>query len=412
MYETQQNRQNLPVYVTKIGSIRRQAATVLSYLLLFYAAIFLYIIPYIIPDLTIPRLKIFLPIFIVFLLFELLDKKIKLYTLDLLLILIILLSSLFNFYVEKVGDAIVISILLLTYKKQQIFNKTFLLIIYLFSAIAIIGQLLVYRDEVENTIILAVGDPNFSGLIMLLFFFFCWKNRFILGVVLSVVCAFLFVSRAYFLALAIFFVLFFLERINSQTRIINGLINLFSQKSRFFLILIVANLSLLFFSIYFLNYIEVQTGYKPRDLSRLQRLNDNSNLTRFTSNYVWLNLIQKDSDIALFGVPSQYNDEDELNKFFKSLGSRVVPHNSLFHIIAQRGILFCLVYFLIIDKILNKTYKKENFKYILAYLVFALFLHAAYGGPRLIFLIITLALPESKFKSKFKLSKQRWKSLS
>ena len=418
MYKIKQNKQNLSAYVTKVRSIRRQAATGLSYLLLFYAAIFLYIIPYIIPDLTIPRLKIFLPIFIVFLLFELLDKKIKLYNLDLLLILIILIISLFNFSIEKLGDALVISILLLTYKKQQVFNKTFLLIIYLFSAIGIIAQLLVYRHYELNIPVLAVGDPNFSGLFLLVFFFFCWKNRFILGVVLSLVCAFLFVSRAYFLALAIFFlVLFWLQRSNSKIKIINGLINLFFNKiffnkSRFFLILIVANLSLLFFSIYFVQYIEVKTGYDPRDLSRLQKLNDKSNLTRFTANYVWLNLIQKDSDIALFGVPSQYNDGGELAKLFERLGSRVVPHNSLFNIIAKRGILFCLGYFFIMNRIINKTYNKGNLKYILAYLVFSLFLHSAYGGAQLIFLIITLALPESKRKNKFKLNKGTWKRLT
>ena len=407
MYKIKQNKQNLPAYATKVRSIRRQAASGLSYLILFYAAILVYIIPYIIPDFTIPHFKIFLPIFIIFLLFELLDKKIKLYTLDLLLILILLIISLFNFSAPKVADAITISLLLVTYKKQQVFNKTFLFIIYLFSTISIIGQLLVYRDELDGTITLAVGDPNVSGLLMLIFFFFCWKNRFILGVVLSLVCAFLFVSRTYFLALAIFFGLFFLERINYKIIINNRLINLnlLFKKTRFYLILIVANLLVLFFSIYFIKHIEVKTGYNPRDLARLQKLNDSSNLTRFTANYAWLNLMKKDSDIALFGVPSKYTDVDNFYKLFDRLGSRAIPHNSLYYTIAYRGILFCLVYFLIIGRILNKTSNKENLKYILAYIVFALFLHGAYGGERLIFLITTLALPESKLKGKFKLSK-------
>lgn len=357
--------------------------SLLSFLIVFYAATALYVIPYG----TFPHAELFVPIITIVFLFQLVIGKIKLHKIDLFLILGILMVTFFiNISIPRIIDSFFIIILLIVFRNHQNLNRKYIFFIYFYSLSSIIYQLFTYR---YNTLpVLSIIDPNFSGYYMLLFFFFCFKNKLKLGILLSLCCAVIFLSRAYILSLSVFFVVLISEKFLRK-------INFFTKRSYFLLIIVGINFLLLAFSIYFINHIQINNTFVEReDIERIIHLKDESNLIRFTANIKVFNLIKSDFYTIFFGLKTHSEE------YVKEQLQYSMAHNGFLSIILYRGIFFSSLYLIAMGRIIRRLYSLENLKYILSVICFALFLHAGYQGVGLIFFISTLALPELKTHKK------------
>jgi hypothetical protein len=371
-------------------------ATFLTYVLLAYSFSALFIIPYG----TFPYARIFIPMIVAVFALEMIDGKITITLPDIFLSIGILLTNIIpEFTLARFSDAITIIILLFKCKELVIINKFFLRTIYVLGLITTVYHILFSRYfGDENTIILNSPDPNFSGFLALLLFLFCYKNKFFLGILVCLSCIFLLWSRNYLLALIVFFVLLCLEKFAP-----NFFKNFYrkANTTKTILVFLSLNLIVLFYSFYYIEKINspLVLGILRSDPNRFIALEDDSNWYRFNSNKEFFELLKNNQKILLFGAsfaqPVEKKVTDEENENYKHLfDHRVVPHNTIFHLILVRGILFSLFYLLAFTFILKRIYNLENFKYIFPILIFGLFLHSIYSGVFIIFIVSIMSMLE------------------
>jgi hypothetical protein len=376
-------------------------ATFLTYVLLTYAFVSLFIIPYG----TFPYAKIFIPMILAVFGLELIDGKITITLADILLSIGIILTNIIpELSLNRFSDAITIIVLLFKYKGLIIINKFFLKTIYWLSLISTVYHILFSRySGDQSTIILNSPDPNFSGFLALLLFLFCYRNKYLLGILICLSCIFLLWSRNYLLALIVFAILLCLEKFAPV------FFKNFYQKAnivRIILVFIFLNLSILFYSFYYTEKISspVSLGISRNDLNRFFALQDDSNWYRFNANKEFFELLENDPKIMLLGAPSselaKIKADNETENYDNLLAHGVPPHNSVFHFIFTRGVLFSGFYFLAFSVILKRLYRIESFKYLFPILIFGLFLHSIYSGAFIIFIVSIMSmLEEHRFLS-------------
>ena len=365
-------------------------ATGLTYVLFIYSFFSLYVIPYE----SIPFAKLFLPIVMILWGFELIDQKIKVGLVDILLSILVLISSVVpEFSLDRFSDAIIIIILLFKFKSIQTINPLFSRTIYALGSLVLTYHIFFSRYFRDSAIVVINNpDPNFSGFLCLLLFLFFFKNKYWLGVGICLSATFLLWSRNYVLALLVFLLLVFLEKFGS---FFYRAVFVRASFLRVFTFFIALNVAVLFFSFYFIDKVQspVSLGLMRNDPNRLLTFEDDSNWYRFNANKEFFDLLKKDRELMLFGVSGARPDLDDM-EYRKLLPNRVPPHNSIYHFVLLRGILFSLAYFAALATIFHRLYTPENLKYIISVLIFGLFLHAIYSGSFLIFFVAILSLPE------------------
>lgn len=218
---------------------------------------------------------------------------------------------------------------------------------------------------------------NMSGIYMLLFFHFCYKNNFLLGKLVSLIFIMLLLSRTYFLAIVVFY---FFRTFQAQ-------INLVLEKLRIkrveIFVFLALSLSLILSSI-FVTYVE-----KPEKVSsehgRLLHYSDRSIYRRSIANiFIW-DLMSTDTHAFMFGLGKSTGEVYRNNSVH-------VPHNSYLQIIGGYGVLFSLVYFYVISKIMNRHFSRDNLPYIFSYLALLCSIHSGISGLPLIFFVIVLKM--------------------
>ncbi|WP_044290721.1 hypothetical protein [Rivularia sp. PCC 7116] len=244
------------------------------------------------------------------------------------------------------------------------------------ATVALIYQMALYRRlEFDGSarVSLSNGDPNVSGLFMLLFFFLCCKAKFKPGIILALVSTVFFLSRNYFLSLLIYLIIIFCK---------NKFIKIASQIN-FTAFFVFSNIFGILIGEYFLQFVEIGYGYDT-SANRLFSFNDNSNLARFEANRFLIASYQDDWILALNGYAARYEE------VFKNVGSLI--HNSLLEVIAYTGIPLGFLYFCAILKIIGGYYTPSNYKFIFPYLFFCLFLHSGLQGLAPLLFVSILAM--------------------
>ncbi|MHB9922136.1 O-antigen ligase family protein [Clostridium botulinum] len=278
-------------------------------------------------------------------------------------------------------------------KKHYIFKSYLNRTIYVMCLVSIIMQLMLGRYSTINGKISLniIGDKNFSGVVMILFFMYCAKNKFYLGEVISVFTILILDSRASLITL----ILFFIVRLFKDT--------IWSVLQKFRLNKVYKLFALMLIIIISISYIWVSrvTIYGVKEYQ--QSLNDTSNKMRFVANIYAIDLIENNKKKLIFyGYDNDFKDifgiyDYEIDSHRKFMGVRLVqPHNSIINVIIRTGIIFSLLYFYILSRIIDKLYTKDNLEYMLPYLFSALFLHELLNSRFLIFWIIVLCLPINK----------------
>ncbi|NFN99101.1 O-antigen ligase domain-containing protein, partial [Clostridium botulinum] len=137
-------------------------------------------------------------------------KKIDilLYSLSGVICMVILIISPYT-TVFTISTFVFLIIAHMSISKKHYISKQYLnRIIYITCLISIIIQLILGRyNTINGKISLSIiGDKNFSGVVIILFFMYCSKNKFLLGEILSVFFILILDSRASLLTLVLFLV--------------------------------------------------------------------------------------------------------------------------------------------------------------------------------------------------------------
>lgn len=346
------------------------------YTLIFYTILILYFIPY---NLELPHAKIFLPLLATILLVQLFLYKTKLLIIDILIVCSILIVTFINFSTYHLFRySLPICLMLVGFSgcPRIAIKRGYLIGLCMIATTTLIYQMAVYRRfEFDGSarVSLSNGDPNVSGLFMLLFFFLCFKAKFKPGIILALVSTVFFLSRNYFLSLLIYLIIIFCK---------DKFIKIASQIN-FTAFFVISNIFGVLIGEYFLKFVEVGYGYDT-SANRLFSFNDNSNLARFEANRFLIASYQNDWILALKGYAGKYEE------VFKSVGSLI--HNSLLEVMAYTGIPLGFLYFCAMLRIIGGYYTPSNYKFIFPYLFFCLFLHSGLQGLAPLLFVSILAM--------------------
>ncbi|WP_242844741.1 O-antigen ligase domain-containing protein [Clostridium botulinum] len=322
-------------------------------------------------------------------------KKIDilLYSLSGVICIVILIISPYT-TVFTISTFVFLIIAHMSISKKHYISKQYLnRIIYITCLISIIIQLILGRyNTINGKISLSIiGDKNFSGVVIILFFMYCSKNKFLLGEILSVFFILILDSRASLLTLVLFLVV----------KLFKNPIYVLLQRFRLnkiyklFIIMFIITVSISYIWVY---KVAID-GVKEYQ----QGLNDTSNKMRFVANIYAIDLIKNNKEeLAFCGYDNDFKDifsiyDYEIDLHRRFMGVRLVqPHNSILNINIRSGIIFSLLYFYILSRIIDKLYTKDNLEYILPYLFSTLFLHELLNRKFLVLWLILLCLPSNK----------------
>ncbi|MBV6623422.1 MAG: hypothetical protein KI793_10875 [Rivularia sp. (in: Bacteria)] len=346
------------------------------YTLIFYTILILYLFPY---SAELPHAKIFLPLLSIILVIQLFFYKAQLLIVDILIVCSILIVTFINFStLHLFRYSLPICLMLIGFSgcPQIRIKRSYLIGLCTIATVSLIYQMVIYRRlEFDGSarVSLSNGDPNVSGLFMLLFFFLCCKAKFKPGIILALVSTVFFLSRNYFFSLVIYLIIIFCK---------NKFLKIASQIN-FIFFFIFSNIFGVLIGEYFLKFVEIGYGYDT-SANRLFAFNDNSNLARFEANRFLITSYQNDWVLALKGYAGRYEE------VFKSVGSLI--HNSLLEVIAYTGIPLGFLYFCALLKTIGGYYTPNNYKFIFPYLFFCLFLHSGLQGLAPLLFVSILAM--------------------
>lgn len=346
------------------------------YALIFYTIFILYILPY---TIELSHAKIFLPLLTIILLVQLFVNKTQLIVADILLVCSILIVTFFNlstYHLFRYSLPICLIVIGFSGSPQIRIKRNYLIGLCWLATANLIYQMTIFRRiefDGSSRVSLSNGDPNVSGLFMLLFFFLSCKAKFKPGIILALISTAFFLSRNYFLSLLIYFFI-----VVCEDKVIK-----IARKINFTIFFLLSNIFGFLIGEYFLNFVRIGYTYDT-SASRLFSFNDTSNLARFEANRFLITSYQNDWSLALKGYAGKYDEA------FKSVGSLI--HNSLLEVIAYIGIPLGFLYFCAILRIIGGYYRPNNYKFIFPYLFFCLFLHSGLQGVASLLFVSILAM--------------------
>lgn len=131
-------------------------------------------------------------------------------------------------------------------------------------------------------------------------------------------------------------------------------------------------------------------------------LNDDSNAVRFRANVFAVEEIFGSTDFIFFGydndIRTALGDIDNISNYQTFMGYRLVQsHNSVLNMFMKNGIVFAIMYLVLLSKLLSKYYHKDRIEYWLPYLIGAMLVHGMFITANLFSLLVAFdAIEESK----------------
>lgn len=261
----------------------------------------------------------------------------------------------FRFYI--VVHWIYLFICLYIVLSQGRVNAKMLKISIYLTFFSLLLQLAFFRF-VDGRPVLSYIDPNYSSYYIFCFFLFIWFLGYKKLAILLILCGLLTLSRAYFLAVIIFFIV---DKVNFVRRF-------FSYFDYTFLLL-VGYVLLFVVSILYISYfsdVVVQDVGGTKDVTQFV---DQSNLDRVTANVLFINDFGEHIEKYFWGV--------DLETYTKTI-FRNSPHNSLLQLVLNYGLFFSIFYFGILAFIFKLF--RVSFNYIVAYLSLLVYFLVLGGG--------------------------------
>ncbi|WP_026510595.1 hypothetical protein [Butyrivibrio sp. LC3010] len=259
--------------------------------------------------------------------------------------------------------------------------------LYIIGLVVIIASLFV--SYVKEKPVMILYEQNISGILIFLFFMYCYKKRHLLGVIVGLVFGLFFSdSRSYSLLVLLFFLTIILK-IKAQP-----LMRRVSKVNIFNAIVLLSILSVLL-SIYWVNVV-AKNGYSGYHLS----FNDNSNYVRATSILYGAKIFNHNFPKIIFGgfglrLKEYMGINTKIGFFTRFMGDRLVQaHSSVINMCLCMGVIQTTLYFLLLSKVLHKYDIYENLEYIYPFLLNAMFMHSLLNLRWAILWIIIIALPK------------------
>ena len=219
--------------------------------------------------------------------------------------------------------------------------------------------------------VLNYGDPNFSGGIVLLFFYIANKFKSLPSILFAIFVSLLLLSRNLIFSIVLFYLISFFT-----TRIRLTIPSFLS----FFNLTIISTVASIGISFLFLaNVLEFKDA---GGANRIITIADSGNFQRFSTNIALIMYWFQNPSHFFWGL----SDFKDIIKEF----NRVTVHNSYLSLIAKYGIFFFISYTIFISSSIGKNRIIDNLPYVLSYLFFMAFLHDFYFGIFFIVFIIII----------------------
>lgn len=247
-------------------------------------------------------------------------------------------------------------------------------------------------------------DKNYLGIILFLYFAWCWYTSRRIGIVIAVSSAALIGSRNYIIMILLFFILWFIQEhfIARDTLFPRAATKKLGSK-QVFGIFILMFLAIIFFSFWWSDNM-VGTNTTSYGVS----MNDSSNAIRFNSDKYAIQHIMDNSELLLYGydndiieamnviqVSSLNGTETAFDGTFYN-GYRIVqPHNVILNMFLKEGVLYTLLYFAILSYVFAPYFRKDNIACWMPYLFGCMFMHSLLINYYLIFFLLVLARSDS-----------------
>lgn len=255
---------------------------------------------------------------------------------------------------------------------------------------AIIGwQTVAARLSGQRFVLWSSWDENFSGIVTLLFLMWCVKNRFHLGVLVALSTLFVNESRLFLMLTLLFFAL----------RVIKIVVptNWRARSGTVALAILTMTVVTVPLSAYWVEVVAANGVATYRD-----SFNDTSNRMRFAANLMAIEQLAADPSLFLTGYDKDIKpvlgviDVDDERSPLRQGDRAIVPHHAVFNLVLRSGAVFTLVYFLLVGRIVDRYFTRENWEYVVTYLLGSLFMHSLLIGPLLVFWLMILATPSAR----------------
>lgn len=231
-------------------------------------------------------------------------------------------------------------------------------------------------------------DPNFSGLLILLFFFYFRKINSYIVFIPIIIAIFFFQSRTLFLSIILFLSLEFLSK-TTLNKFLYKILNPFR-------VIILSNIVIVLFSAIIIAGFAFQKNETSSITDRMFNFTDRSNSGRLTANVFW-------SSKVIFGE-YLFKSENLEEKNFDT-DTMIMPHNSLLNLLISSSTIFGIIYLLYISYLLKPLINAGNIEYFYSFLFFSLFLHGLFNSIYLFpFLMTFLLNPQTNNNQNSRLS--------
>lgn len=235
----------------------------------------------------------------------------------------------------------------------------------------------------------ACWDTNICNVILFCFYIYCDRKEYKLWKITAILTIFFSrSSRGTLLMFGLFLSIKFFKKLIKKKANYNE-----PSTVKVFSILMGSMIITILFSYFWTNVVSSTgvTGYHDS-------LNDGSNAVRFRANLYAVEAIAENKEFLFYGydndIQSLLGDRDK-DQFTYYKGYRLVQtHNSILNMFIKNGILFSLLYYILLSRLLKKIFNYNYCEYWIPYLVNAMILHGMFVTDFL--LIFMLALGEQE----------------
>lgn len=241
--------------------------------------------------------------------------------------------------------------------------------------------------------LLASGDKNWSGLTIFLFMYFCFKKKYRVGFIISIIYTLLLKCRMTQLCTILFLLIEFM----SKNLFVKNCITKISRIKTFgiFSIIILSQLLLIGISYYCTYNIPINSISNYRE-----SIMDSSNAIRVRANVYAANEIIGNSKLLIRGYDNKVREKlgvEDIRDTTTFMGFRLVqPHSLLLNLILRYGIIFSILYLYLISFLLENNISENNVLCFLLYLIMNMILPFLFNTFYLIFILFVLNLSKDR----------------
>ena len=276
---------------------------------------------------------------------------------------------------------------LIASEKKETNPKTRIDVFYIIMTVFLIYNIiLTYKS---NTVLRFTNfaDTNYASVIVFLYFLYSIKKGYKSGIIIALVYLLINFSRLYIIGL----IAFIIFAVISKTPIIKKAEDKeFSTKTVFgiFCTMIAFTYALSYF------WMGVVVGSSTTKYKA--SLNDTSNAIRMNANIYSIKVIKNDMNLLWRGYDSDIKsalglDDDLIENHKTYSGFRIVqPHNSYINPFLTYGILYTVMYLMVLSFIFAKLISYKNIKIWGPYFIMCLFMHSLLTTFFLVFFVLVL----------------------